>query len=80
DTLPHTIALFGGLGLDGDKDGFANANNDRDLLHTAATILKKQGTSEERIKIMLWEYYRRAKTVDLITEYAQIYKHYGRIN
>lgn len=29
---------------------------------------------------MLWEYYRRAKTVDLITEYAQIYKHYGRIN
>ena len=60
-TLPYTIALFGGLGLDGDKDGFANANNDRDLLHTAATILKKQGTSEERIKIMLWEYYRRAK-------------------
>lgn len=49
-------------------------------MHTAATILKKQGTSEERIKIMLWEYYRRAKTVDLITEYAQIYKHYGRIN
>lgn len=29
---------------------------------------------------MLWEYYRRAKTVDLITEYAQIYKQYGRIN
>ncbi len=29
---------------------------------------------------MLWEYYRRAKTVDLISEYAQIYKHYGRIN
>lgn len=49
-------------------------------MHTAATILKKQGTSEERIKIMLWEYYRRAKTVELITEYAQIYKHYGRIN
>ena len=60
-TLSPQIALFGGLGLDGDKDGFANANNDRDLLHTAATILKKQGTSEERIKIMLWEYYRRAK-------------------
>ena len=80
DTLPHTISLFGGNGLDGDKDGFANANNDRDLLHTAATILKKQGTSEERINIMLWEYYRRAKTVELITEYARIYKHYGRIN
>ena len=72
--------LFGGIGLDGDKDGFANANSDRDLLHTAATILRKQGTSEDRIKIMLWEYYRRAKTVDLISEYAQIYKHYGRIN
>lgn len=45
-----------------------------------ATIIKKQGTSEDRIKIMLWEYYRRAKTVELITEYARIYKHYGRIN
>lgn len=45
-----------------------------------ATIIKKQGTSEDRMKIMLWEYYRRAKTVELITKYARIYKHYGRIN
>ncbi len=44
----HTIALFGGLGLDGDKMDLQMQNNDRDLLHTAATILKKQGTSEER--------------------------------
>ncbi|PFE04788.1 M23 family peptidase [Bacillus cereus] len=80
DTLPHTISLFGGIGLDGDKDGLADANNDRDLLHTMATIIKKQGTSEDRMKIMLWEYYRRAKTVELITKYARIYKHYGRIN
>lgn len=79
-TLPYTISLFAGIGLDGNQDGRADANHDRDLLHTIATIITKQGTSEDHIKIMLWEYYRRAKTVELITEYARIYKHYGRIN
>lgn len=80
DTLPHTISLFGGMGLDGDHDGFANANNDRDLLYTMASIIKKQGPTEDRIKIMLWEYYQRAKTVELIMSYARMYQHYGRIN
>lgn len=45
-----------------------------------ASILRKQGTKEDHIKIMLWEYYQRAKTVELIMGYARMYEHYGRIN
>lgn len=79
DTKPYTISLFGGSGLDGDDDGLADTNNDRDALYTIATILGSEGTDEDHLKIALWEYYKRAKTVELIMEYARLYKHYGRL-
>ncbi|CAM4333718.1 M23 family metallopeptidase [Bacillus manliponensis] len=79
DVRPYTISLFGGIGLDGDGDGFANMNNDRDVLYTTATILGSGGTDEDHMKIALWEHYKRAKTVELIMEYARLYNHYGRL-
>lgn len=80
DTKPYTISLFGGIGLDGDNDGLADANNEKDVLYTMASILGKRGADHEQLKIMLWEYYQRAKTVELILGYARMYKHYDRID
>ncbi|MEH6888749.1 M23 family metallopeptidase [Bacillus sp. JJ864] len=79
DTKPYTISLFGGIGLDGNADGLADANNEKDVLYTMATIIGKQGANRDQLKIMLWEYYQRAKTVELILGYARMYKHYNRI-
>ncbi|MDC2865642.1 M23 family metallopeptidase [Bacillus sp. BP-3] len=80
DTKPYTISLFGGIGLDGNEDGLADANNEKDVLYTMATIIGKQGENREQLKIMLWEYYQRSKTVELILGYARMYKHYNRID
>ncbi|MGG2017735.1 M23 family metallopeptidase [Bacillus sp. S10(2024)] len=80
DTKPYTISLFGGIGLDGNEDGLADANNEKDVLYTMATIIGKQGEKREQLKIMLWEYYQRSKTVELILGYARMYKHYNRID
>ncbi|WP_028401132.1 M23 family metallopeptidase [Ectobacillus panaciterrae] len=80
DKNPYTIGLFGGIGLDGDGDGYADQTNDRDVLYTMATILSHFGNDRDHIKIMLWEHYKRAKTVEIITGFARMYKHYGRID
>ncbi|MBO9130709.1 M23 family metallopeptidase [Bacillus sp. 165] len=80
DKQPFTIALFGGIGLDGDNDGYADQNNDRDLLYTMANIIGHYGNNREHIKIMLWEHYKRAKTVELITGFSRMYAHYGKID
>ncbi|WP_020063095.1 M23 family metallopeptidase [Bacillus sp. 123MFChir2] len=80
DTKPYTISLFGGMGLDGNADGLADANNEKDVLYTMATIIGKQGANRDQLKIMLWEYYQRSKTVELILGYARMYKQYNRID
>jgi len=79
DSNPYTIGLFGGMGLDGNGDGSADSNNDRDALYTMATTLSHFGTDRDHLKIALWEYYQRAKTVEIILGYARIYHHYGRL-
>lgn len=80
DRNPFTIGLFGGIGRDGDGDGYADQTNDKDVLYTMATILAHFGSDRDHIKIMLWEHYKRGKTVEMITQYANIYKHYNRLD
>ncbi len=80
DQSLYTIGLFGGIGQDGDGDGFADQSNDKDVLYTMATVLSHFGSDKDHIKIMLWEHYKRGKTVDMIMEYANIFKHYGRLD
>ncbi|MFD3448792.1 M23 family metallopeptidase [Microbacteriaceae bacterium 4G12] len=80
DSNPYTIGLFGGIGQDGNGDGYADQNNDEDALSTMASILTHQGKDKDHLKIMLWEHYQRAKTVELIMSFAKMYKHYNRID
>nr|WP_279664722.1 M23 family metallopeptidase [Ectobacillus ponti] len=80
DKDPYTISLFGGIGMDGDGDGYADQTNDRDLLYTMAQMLSYFGSDHDHLKMGLWEYYQRAKTVEMIIGFARIYSHYDRIN
>ena len=43
-------------------------------------IFRTFGVSEDYIKIALWNYYHRAKAVDIILGNAKIFRHYGRID
>ncbi|GGJ77183.1 hypothetical protein GGR02_003031 [Anoxybacillus voinovskiensis] len=76
DTNPFTIAQFAGLGIDGNGDGVANPNDDDDVIFAIARYLQTYGTEHEHIKIALWDYYQRSKTVDLILGKVKIYKTY----
>jgi peptidoglycan LD-endopeptidase LytH len=80
DSDPFSIQLFGGVGMDGNGDGKAERTNDEDVLFTFAHFLQAYGANEEDIRIGLWDYYHRDKTVSMITGYANIIKHTGKIS
>lgn len=80
DRNPFTISQFGGLGIDGNGDGIADAANDEDVIFSIARYLQSYGTDHEHIKIALWDYYQRSKTVDIILGKVKIYKKYRTLN
>lgn len=79
DNNPTQIALFGGIGLDGNGDGIADRNNDEDILYTIVKQLQLQESNKNQVKISLWNYYHRATAVEIIMEYAKIYQKYNTI-
>lgn len=80
DDNPLSIQFFNGLGVDGDGDGKATLSNDSDVLFAFANYLLSYGTDHDNLKIGLWDYYKRDKTVSLIIGKAKIYKQYRRLD
>lgn len=80
DQNPATIQLFNGLGVDGDGDGKADSKNDEDVLYTFAHYLLSYGLDHDNLKIGLWNYYHRDKTVGIIAGKAKVYRHFGKLN
>jgi hypothetical protein len=80
DQNPLTISLFAGVGKDGSGDGLADRNNDLDVLSTMASYLLKYGTSEDQLKIALWEYYKNTRQVERILQFSKIYHFFGRLD
>lgn len=79
DTSPHSIAFFGGLGQDGNADGYADAADDDDVLFTMADYLTKYGQGEDGFKLALWDYYRNEQTVKQVMSIATLFKRYGTL-
>ncbi|WP_158737821.1 M23 family metallopeptidase [Alteribacillus sp. YIM 98480] len=77
---PTEIALFDGIGLDGNGNGKASLHEDADVLFTFANYLSDYGYDDDNIQIGLWEYYQRDQAVNIITGHARIYKKYNRID
>jgi murein DD-endopeptidase MepM/ murein hydrolase activator NlpD len=80
DKNPASIQFFNGLGADGNGDGKANLKNDEDVLFAFANYLLSYGVDPDNLKIGLWNYYLRDKTVGIIVGKAKIYRHFGRID
>ncbi|MBD3109056.1 M23 family metallopeptidase [Bacillus sp. AGMB 02131] len=80
DTVPERIAYFDGLGKDGNSDGKADVNNDEDILVTMGSYLSQFGTDDDHIRLALWNYYKRDKTVGMIMGNAKLFKKYKTIN
>lgn len=74
------IALFGGMGRDGDGDGKADRNNDTDVLYSFAEYLASYGNRMDDYRIGLWEYYQRDKSVGIIFNHMKLIKKYKRFN
>jgi peptidoglycan LD-endopeptidase LytH len=73
-----TIQFFHGMGKDGSGDQLADADNDVDVLYTFASYLAQYGYTEDDLRIGLWDYYKRDKTVDIISEFAQIFHKFNK--
>ncbi len=80
DENPLSIEFFDGIGSDGDGDNKASLKNDADVLYTYARHVLNYGTDHDNIKLALWDYYQRDKTVSIIIGKAKIYKHFGHLN
>ncbi|MEK3881994.1 M23 family metallopeptidase [Paenibacillus sp. PL2-23] len=80
DMLPVSISWFQGIGRDGDGNGLAERSSDFDLLYSLITYASAQGTNDERFPIGLWEYYRNGRSVKRISQFAKLYKHYGKLD
>jgi len=76
DTNPFAISQFGGFGMDGNGDGVADPTDDEDVIFSMARFLQSYGIDHKHIKMALWDYYQRSKTVDLILGKVKIYKKY----
>jgi len=80
DNDPYFIALFNGFGKDGNRDGKAERANLEDALYAMADYLAAYGPGLENVYIGLWDYYRRDKAVAIISEIAELYRRFGRID
>lgn len=77
DTTPSTIDYFGGMGLDGNKDGIANSDDDEDIMYTMASYLSRFGPTENDFKLALWDYYKSESVVKQILTISTLYKHFN---
>ncbi|MCM3600691.1 M23 family metallopeptidase [Robertmurraya korlensis] len=80
DENPMSIKYFNGFGIDGNGDGKASLKDDEDVLFSFANFILSYGTDHDNIKIGLWDYYKRDKTVGIIIGKSEIYKKYGRLD
>jgi len=79
DHNPATIQLFGGMGLDGNRDKKADRTDPVDELYTMARWLTRENTSEEAIRSALWDYYQDGIVVDRITGFAKLFREAGTV-
>lgn len=77
---PAIIQFFNGIGVDGNGDGKASLKDDEDKLYAIANYLLSYGIDHDNIKIGLWNYYKRDRTVGSIAIYAKLYRHFGRLD
>ena len=69
-----------GWGADGNGDNKAEIENDEDVLWTIGQYIQSYGTSEDDIKIALFNYYKRDLTVQTIMNTAEVFKKFQTVS
>ncbi|QZA32726.1 M23 family metallopeptidase [Hydrogenibacillus sp. N12] len=77
DTDPRTIALFGGLGRDGDGDGFADQRSPLDVLLVLAERLRDAGNDWTQA---LADLYPSDKDRKILQAFEALYAAFGRLD
>lgn len=77
DRHEGTIRLYGGIGRDGNRDGIADPQSDDDVLFAIGNFLQKNGSTEDDIRITLWNMYQESMIVERISGFARIYNQFG---
>ncbi|KGE20849.1 M23 family metallopeptidase [Paenibacillus wynnii] len=80
DKSAASISFFHGFGRDGSGDGMADPNNDIDLLYSMASHLMRYGNSPSDFSIATWEYYHYGRASLRITQFANLYEHFGQLD
>lgn len=80
DTNLYRINLFHGFGKDGDGDGLADRNNPKDKMKAFFDYVLSYGTSEEKIREALFNYYQNQKAVDIVFSIAKLFNHFNAID
>ena len=75
DSCPESIALFGGIGKDGDGDGIADIRNEEDVFYTMVEYLR----SFDNFQAALMAYYQDEVSVMIIMEIASLFEKYDSI-
>lgn len=74
---PFYISLFNGMGKDGNGDGAALEQDPDDALYAMSEYLASYGHDWDDYRTALWDYYQSDKTIEVISEIALLYKHFG---
>lgn len=80
DDNPISISFFNGKGVDGNGDGKADLSSDEDVIFAMANHILNYGVDHDNVKIALWDYYKRDKTVSIILGFARLFKHFKKID
>jgi murein DD-endopeptidase MepM/ murein hydrolase activator NlpD len=80
DDQVAAIRFFDGFGRDGDGDGRADRTNGADTLQALAEWLMRYGTSEQEVRIGLWDYYENLRSVQRIMQFAEVYRTYRTLD
>ncbi|SEQ29926.1 M23 family metallopeptidase [Piscibacillus halophilus] len=75
-----TLALFGGIGKDGNGDGIADPTNDEDVLYTLALEIQQKIAMDHSMESAITAHYEREKATQIITEIAKLFRHFNTID
>lgn len=80
DVAPARIQLFGGRGVDSDRDGKADQNNPYDRSAAIARWLHEGGPSEQDQANVLWHHFSNPIAVERVIALAHVYAKFGTIH
>ncbi len=80
DSLPASILLFNGIGLDGNGDGQAQRDNEQDVLQAITQHYTKYGPGPQNFAKGIWDYYHNSRAVQRVLQFSKLYEHFGRLD